>query len=199
MNTEPREVPLSARLYLRLSSTPDARAGLSFAFVMFSLAILLATMLHDTKISGAWLATGIFSAVGMLALCILFRAWFVGKKAVRLLQNGTATKGKLFGVTLQGWGIYPPPVVGFTYQIEEKTYSVVTHVYDASRLTINTYKDVFYDPIRPEQSVVLPDAIHFDEQIGRFRCSPLRYMPLLLAATIICIEIVAIIVLVVRH
>ena len=200
MNTAPRTVPLSVRFYLGLSSTPDVRVGLFIAVVMFAVAILPATMVHDNRIFGAWLATWIFFGVGMCALCLPIRAWFVGKKAVRLLQTGTTAQAKFFGVNLPGTkgAAYPPPIVGFTYQVEDKTYSVSTYVFDASSLTTNTAKDVFYDPMRPEQSVVLPDAIHFDEQSGCFECSLLRYMPLLLAVSIICVEIVVIGVLAVR-
>jgi len=156
-------------------------------------------MVHDGRIFGAWLATGIFSGIGMFALCVPIRAWFVGTKAVRLLQNGTATRANFFGVNLPGpKRVPPPPVVEFTYQVEDKTYSVSTSVFDAFHLTIDTCKDVFYNPMQPEQSVVLPDAIHFDKQKGCFECSLPHYMPLLLTVTIICVEITAIIALVVR-
>jgi len=59
--------------------------------------------------------------------------------------------------------------------------------------------DVLYDPIQPDQWFIrneLPKEIHFDELTGRFWVNPLRCVIPLLAATIVCGEIVAIIVIV---
>jgi hypothetical protein len=166
--------------------------------IFCGLAIMPATMVHNDRIYGAWFATGIFSMVGMLALYFPVCAWFVGNKAIKMLQHGSTTSAKFFGVNLKGTWRTSPPVVEFTYQVEGKAYQTSTQMIGVSHFTIDTYKDVFYDPAQPEQSVVLLENILFDKQTGRFECSPLCYIPCLVVAGIICCEIIAITVLVVQ-
>ena len=200
MNPEPREVPLSVRLYLRLCNLPEMDVGWMIALGFFSICVFFpATMLHDNTKFGAWQAVGIFSFVGLLALCFPIYTWFVGSKAIRLLRNGIATEAKFYGVNLMVTTSMSDII--FTYQVDEKTYMASKRATGKSRLTINTRKGVFYDPMYPEQSVVLdglPKGIHFDEQTEQFDVYPLRLAFPLVAATIVCAEVIAIVVLVVR-
>jgi hypothetical protein len=178
----------------------EAKVNLFFAMLMFTLIILYFPLVHDDEVYVTLLTFLIF-VIGVLALFVPTLSWFAGSKAIRLLQNGTATRAKFFGVNLVGANRAKAPMVEFLYRVEDQAYSVFSEDSGASRLTIETCKDVFYDPMHPEQSVVLhglPNGIHFDEQTGRFLCSPLRYMSMLLMATIVCGEIIAIAVQVVR-
>jgi hypothetical protein len=60
---------------------------------------------------------------------------------------------------------------------------------------------VFYDPMQPDKSVVLdglPIGIHLDEMTGQFWTNPLRCVFPLVMASIVCAEIVAIVVLAIK-
>ena len=82
-----------------------------------------------------------------------------------------------------------------------KRYKASARALDTSRLTDEKYKTVLYDPMEPKQSIVLdglPRGIRFDESTRRFWVNPLRLVLPLLLATIVCGEIVAIIVLAIK-
>ena len=199
LNSEPREIPLSVQLSL-LSNIPEWIVGWGVSLCFFTLAFFPAVLLHDNSKYGAWFATCTFSIVGTLALCLAIYAWFINRKAVGLLRHGNMTQGKFFGVNPGTKGVNRI-LVEFSYQIDDKIYIVSTPLSGTSRFTIDTCKDVFYDPMQPEQSVVLyglPDGVHFDEQAGRFWVHPLRYIPFLVIASIVCCEIVALAVLVIH-
>jgi len=90
--------------------------------------------------------------------------------------------------------------VDFEYQVDGETYTASVQALDTSRLTNAKVKVVLYDPMQPGRSIVLdglPHGIHLDELTGRFWGNPLRCAIPLLAATIVCGEIIAILVMLV--
>jgi hypothetical protein len=165
--------------------------------------------------NGAGGAMGTFGSlgVGFLFGCIgLFfpiYIWLAAGKTIRLLRDGVATDARYVGMEQipgsqedEELGMYEMKV-NFEYEVDGKMHTKFVKVSntDTSRLTDGKYKVVLYDPMKPEQSVVLdglPCGIHFDESTREFRTNPLRCVLPLLAATIVCGEIIAIIVLVIK-
>jgi len=146
---------------------------------------------------------GAGSLIGVFGLCFPIYSWFVGKKAIRLLREGTATKARHLATTPTNMRVNKQSVmkVNFEYQVDGETYTASATALDISRLTDSPCKVVLYDPMQPEKSIVLdglPYGINIDELSGRFWVNPLRCMFPLLMATIVCSEIVAIVVLVIR-
>ncbi|MCL2120483.1 MAG: hypothetical protein FWH27_18880 [Planctomycetaceae bacterium] len=191
-------MPISVRLSLRLTATPEANVGWVFAILGFSLALLAATVVHDNTKHGAWLAMGCGSLIGMFALYFPVHAWFVGGKKIQLLQNGTVTQAKFHSVTLSERRDINTPIVDFEYQVDGKAYTASTYLSGATRLTVTTCNAVFYDPLQPEQAAVLPCGTDFDEQTGRFGVCSLRWIGPLLRAIVVCGEVIAILVLVIH-
>ena len=151
----------------------------------------------------ALLLFGIIPFVGMFGLGFPLYLWLAGGKAIHLLQDGTATSAKYVGMNHSGISANKVPVmkVNFEYQVDEKKYTASVHAVDTSRFTDAEYRVVFYDPIEPKRSVVwdgLPRGLRIDELTRRFGVNPLRYALPLLAATLVCGEIIAIIVLAIR-
>jgi len=153
--------------------------------------------------SPALIFLGAGSLFGIIGLCFPVYSWFAGGKAIRLLRDGSAVGAKFAGMTPTGTKVNDQPVmkVDFEYQVEGETYTASAHALDTSRLTDTKSKLVLYDPMQPEQSVVpdgLPRGVHFDETNGRFRTNPMRCVFPLLAATLVCGEIIAVIMLAIR-
>ena len=140
---------------------------------------------------------------GIIGLCFPIYSWFAGGKAIQMLQYGTAVGARYLGMNSTGVRVNDQSVmkVNFEYQVAGETYTASAQALNISRLTDAKHKVVFYDPVLPERSVVLdglPSGIHLDELTGRFWSSPLRCFLPLLAAAIVCGQIVAIVVLALR-
>lgn len=143
----------------------------------------------------------LFGGIGLYYFPIY--SWFAGSKAIRLLEYGTATNAKYVGKTPTGIQIHDRQVmkVDFEYSVDENSYMVSARAYNLSRLTDTKNKVVFYDPMQPEQAIVfdgLPRGIYLDEGMEQFRVNPMHCAPPFLAATFVCGEIIAIIILTVR-
>ena len=142
----------------------------------------------------------------------------IGKVLKSLVGKGLVREFVKFGITLyeasvdvknenqkyqNGTGEYQKSVheemqTDFEYQVDGQQYmaSVKGMGHELSRLTDAPCKVVFYDPTEPKQSMLLdkmPLDIYFDELTGRFGVHPLRLVPALLMAAIVCGEIVAIV------
>jgi len=200
----PREIPLSLRLYLRMCAM-DAQVGwltavFGFAFVIAGLIMLdLFGMIAMLMFGGLGL---LFAIVG---LCLPYYAWFVhGPKMLHCLQDGIAAKARHLatfptGKTFAGRkSVHKEMQIDFEYQVDGQQYmaSVQGVGHELSRLTDAPCKVVFYDPTEPKQSMLLdkmPLDIYFDELTGRFGVQPVRLVPALLMAAIVCGEIVAIV------
>ena len=158
-----------------------------------------------TKIGSTWwtplLFFGVGCLVGIQGLRVQINSWFAGGRAIELLQHGSATVAMYLDMSptnMQIIGKHTIMQVNFEYQVAGETYTVSVRALDTSRLTDAKHKIVFYNPMSPKQSVVLdslPSGIHFDEFSGSFWASPLRCLLPLLAAAIVCGQIVAIAVL----
>ena len=207
----PREVPLSVRLCLRLRCTTVPLWGwfVTGFFFVFPLLWLLdenemkkfAAMPVQQVLGGMWLLCG---SIGFYYFQI--RTWRAGNKAIRLLQHGIVVGAKYAGKKSGRfrWANSDNEVeIRFKYRVEGKMYGVSAYAFesDISRLTSEKNKMVLYDPMEPNQSVVwdgLPRGLCFNKLSGRFWINPLRYALPLLAATIVCGEIISIIVLAIR-
>jgi len=198
----PREVSLSLRLYLRQywGDSPIAPvgwfiAGCGFAFAIAGLAV------PDPPIIVKIMFIGMGLLFGFVGLYCSFYAWFIsGPKMIRFLHNGTATKARHLATFPTGKKNEDQPEmqVDFEYQADGQKHTASAQGYDISHLTDTLYKVVLYDPLEPKQSMLLdsfPRGIYFDEWTGRFQVNPLRCVPPLLAAIVVCGEIVAMIVL----
>ena len=173
--------------------------GFLFLFAFFAL-----TVKGDMGVVALFVAAGLLCG-GIALYYFQIRTWLAGGIAIRLLQHGiaisaryTGTKGT--GIRVQGNYLRE---VRFKYNVDGKRYTVSARVfdYDISRLTDTKYKMVLYDPMKPTQSVVwngLPRGIHFDEPMGQFWVNPLRCVLPLLAASIVCGQVVAFVVFVIR-
>jgi len=159
-----------------------------------------------TLTPGGWMFPlifiGIGSLFGIIGLGFPVYSWFAGGKAVRLLRDGIATKARFHSVNPTFINVNRRSVmrVDFEYQVDGETYTASTSALDTTRLTGTQCKIVLYDPMKPSRSVVLdglPRGIRLDELTGRFCVNPLRCVIPLLAATIVCGEMVAIVVMVV--
>ena len=203
----PRQVSLLTRLYLRLCSTATPLYGWLATGFCFICALF---PLHESELENNVLRIQDVAGIGVCLLLgsIFFyyfpiRAWIAGNKSIRLLQNGIANSAKYVGEKTAGirFGSNYVKDVRFKYHVEGKTYKVFARALDTSRLTDEKYKVVLYDPMEPRRSIVLdglPVGIRFDELTGRFWVNPLRLVLPLLAATIVCGEIIAIIVLAIK-
>ena len=152
---------------------------------------------------GALIFFGAGTLFGIIGLCCPIYSWFVGGKAIRLLQDGIATGARFHGMVETGTRVNSQPImkVNFEYQVDGERYTASAHALDTSRLTNDKYKTVLYDPMKPDKSVVLdglPKGVRLDEMTGRFWVNPMRVVFPLLAATIVSGQIVAIVVFVLR-
>ena len=143
------------------------------------------------------------SLFGVIGLCFPIYSWFVGGKAIHLLRDGITTSARFVGMKETGVRVNRQPVmkVNFEYQVDGERYTASAHALDTSRLTDCKYKTVLYEPMQPERSVVLdglPDGVHVEDLTGRFWVNPMRLVLPLLVATIVCGQIVAIVVFVLR-
>ena len=139
----------------------------------------------------------LFAAIG---LCFPIYSWFAGGKAIRLLQDGTATGARFLACNPTGMSVNDQAVmkVDFEYQVDGQAYTTSAQALDTSRLTDKMSKVVLYDPVQPARSVVLeglPSGLELDEWSGRFSVSPRHCMLPLLGATIVGGQFIAIIVL----
>ncbi|MDR0327359.1 MAG: hypothetical protein LBI05_03585 [Planctomycetaceae bacterium] len=149
-------------------------------------------------ILGLWIFIGAGSLFGLIGLCFPIASWRSGGKAIFMLQYGEAVKSRLLGAKPTNVSVNDQRVmkVDFEYQVEGTMYTASIKETDTSRLTDAKSKVVFYDPMQPERSIVwdgLPSAIRLDELTGQFGANPLYYILPLLAATIVCGELAAII------
>jgi len=149
----------------------------------------------------------IFGGFGMLfgvvGLGFPIHSWFAGGKTIYLLHEGTAIGARFLDMNPTNAKVNDRPVmqVNFEYQVDGEEYTASAYALDTSRLTDTHYKMVLYDPMQPERSVVLdglPSGVHIEDLTGRFWVNPLRLVLPLLAATIVCGQIIAIVVLVIR-
>jgi len=147
-----------------------------------------------------------FLCVGLLfgfsGLCYAIYSWFARGKAICLLQDGTVVAAKYVGMTPTRTQVNEQPImnVNFEYWVDGAPYVASVCTEDTSRLTDGKYKAVLYDPMEPKQSIVwdgLPCGVRLDEMTGQFYVHPLRLVLPLLAASIVCAQIAAIVVLVV--
>ena len=183
----PRDIPFFVRLHLRLCSSPAGMIGLTFATTFYLFACIPATVVHDHRKFGAWLAVILFSLIGTVGLSLAIYAWFLGGKVIRLLKTGIPVQAKFYAVNLAGSKLDRAPVIDFEYQVEDKTYTVSTQTIGISRFTRDICQTVFYNPASPEQAVVLDNNIVFYETPERFDIvNQLRCMLALLAVAIIC-------------
>ena len=220
----PRDIPLSVRLDLRFCPPNLMSAGrgwfLSVMGFAFALIVSSVTELDDLvprnwgDIAGEVGLPHVFwgcCLFGVIGLYSPIKGLFVGGKAVWLLQYGHAVIARYSGMEPTGMSIHRRGSerdtlimnVNFEYQVSGNNYaaSVQALETDTFRWTETKTKIVFYDPMRPDKSVVLdgvPGGIQIDELTGRFQTNPLNYALQLLAATIVLVQIVAIVVLVIR-
>ena len=199
----PREIPLTLRLYLRQYSEDSPFAlfgwliagGLGFSFIG------VGVIVPDMPIMVRLMCIGMSSPFAIVGLWLVFYAWFVGGiKTIRFLQDGIATKVRLLTTFPTGKQSdnTPQMQIDFEYQVDGTKYKVSLTGFDISRLTDSPCKVVFYDPVEPQQSMLLdqlPRGIYFDELTERFRVNPLRVIPAFFMAAFVCGEIVTIIVL----
>ena len=198
----PREIPFSLRLYLRqyLEDSPLALFGWLIAGVGF-LFIGIGIIIPDNI--GRLGFIGLSSPFAVVGVWLAFYAWFVGGiKTIHFLQNGIATKARHLTTFPTGKQSDDTPEmqVDFEYQADGKKYTVSEKGFDVSRLTNAPCKVIFYDPVEPKQTMLLdklPLSVYFDELTGRFGVNPLRLVPAFLAATIVCGEIITIVVMVI--
>jgi hypothetical protein len=198
----PRNLPISVCMYLRLCSTSLPLLGWLIAglTLMFSLLTMIATFPEDMEQDRLKIVLFI-SLFAFIGLCFPISSWFAGGRAIRLLQYGIATKARFLGPNPTNENSEQSPKFDFEYLVDDQTYTVTAQAqndFQLSRLTDTKSKVVFYDPMQPDRSVVLdglPCGIQFDEWTGQFRVNPLCNALPLLAATIVCGEIIAIIVL----
>ena len=157
-----------------------------------------------TKVPSEWwwfplIFLGAGCVFGIGGLCFPIYSWFAGGKAVRLLQYGIAAGAEYLDMNpTSRYDNNPLMKVDFEFQVAGEKYVTSAYALNTSRLTDAEHKIVFYDPMLPKRSVVLdglPSGIHFDEFSGRFWSSPLRCLLPLLAAAIVCGQIVAIVIL----
>jgi hypothetical protein len=146
---------------------------------------------------------GMGSLFGVIGLCFPVYSWFAGEEAIHLLRDGTAIGARFRGMNPTGTKVNDSPMmkVDFEYQVDGETYTASAQALDTSRLTDTPCKAVLYDPMQPNRSIVLdslPGGLHLDELTGRFGVNPLRCVLPFLAATIVCGEMIAILVFVVR-
>ena len=137
---------------------------------------------------------------GVIGLCFPIYSWFVGGRQAYILRYGIATGARFVDMNPTTTRVNKQPVmkVNFEFQVDGERYMASAYALDTSRLTNSKNKVIFYDPMRPDKSVVLdglPRGIHLDEQTGWFQTNPLRCVLPLLAATVVCGQIVAIVVL----
>ena len=148
---------------------------------------------------------------GVIGLYSPIKGLFVGGKAIWLLQYGHAVIARYSGMEPTGMSIHRRGSerdtlimnVNFEYQVSGNNYvaSVQALETDTFRWTETKTKFVFYDPMRPDKSVVLdgvPGGIQIDELTGRFKTNPLNYALQSLAAVVVFGQVVAIAVLVIR-
>lgn len=159
-----------------------------------------------TLTQGGWVFPLIFigagSLFGIIGLCFPICSWFSGGKAAQLLRGGDTTKARFLGMNSTNMQVNGRSVmkVDFEYQVNGETYTASARALETSRLTDADCQVVFYDPMQPDKSVVLnglPQGIRLDEMTGRFWVNPLRCVIPLLAAAVVCGEIIAIVVMVV--
>ena len=160
-----------------------------------------------TLTSGGWIPIAAFfgmgSLFGVIGLCFPVYSWFAGGKTIHLLRDGTAAGARFRGMNPTNMQVNGRSVmkVDFEYQVDGETYTASAEALDTSRLTDTPCKAVLYDTMEPSRSLVLdglPGGLHLDELTGRFWVNPLRCVLPLLAATIVCAEIIAIVVFAVR-
>ena len=200
LDSTPRDLPVSVRLYLRLCSTVMPFFGWFFAGFGLMFALVAIAVSKPEEIAGALIFVAVGSLFGIVGLCFPVYSWISGDKAVRLLREGFAIRARHLTTDSTGMTVNDKPVmkVVFEYQVEGESYTVSAQALDVSRLTDAKDKVVLYDPTLPGRAVVLdglPRGIHLDELTGRFRVNPLRCVLPLMAATIVCGEIIAIVVL----
>jgi hypothetical protein len=204
LDSVPRDLSLSVRLYLRMCSTVMPLFGWFFAGFGLAFALFAIASSGPEDIEQNWDGVLIFiafgSLFGIIGLCFPAYSWFTGGKAIRLLQYGTAIQARHLATSPTSMTVNDKPVmkVDFEYLVGSETYTASARALDVSRLTNAKCKVVIYDPMQPGRSIVLdglPHGIQFDEWTGRFRVNPLCCVLPLLAATIVFGEIIAIIVL----
>jgi len=160
-----------------------------------------------TTMGEGWFDSVIFLGmgclIGLIGISFLIYSWFAGGKAIRFLQEGEAAKARFLGMNPTGTLINKKPVMkaNFEYQVEGSMYTASATALDTSRLTDAPCEVVFYDPMQPDKSIVmdgLPRGIYFDELMGQFGANPLHCVFPFLAAAVVCCEIAAIVLFVVR-
>jgi len=197
LTSVPRSLPFSVQLHLRLCSPTFGwlLAGGGFLFALVA-TVFAGGSGDDIGVALVPMIAG--ALCGAIGLYFPIYAWFTAGKTIRLLRNGTATKAKFLGLDSADAKVGGSPMMkmNFEYQVDGETYPVSTKALDTSHLTDTKSTVVFYDPMSPDRSVVLetlPQGIRLDELTGRFRTNPLRFAFPILAATVVCGEIVMIV------